>query len=283
MHASTEQTRACSRIDPRISVDARRSGKCKPTRSRGRRACSVPTCAARGSRARRKVRILWRGLRRTLPRCSTCSASSALALVGHSMGGYVALAFARMFTERVTRLALVASRLRADTSGEAAARREMADRVERRRQHRTGNRGVSAAVIRTANLTPSAATSSSARTKSPGTTILPEWPRRCAAWRCAPRRKTSPSDLDVPMLLIAGAHDSRRRDRKKRERSRRDFREGGSWFASESGHLPMLEEPQRVTEALEGWLSGLLTDDRKVRAAAQEVVKEEGRRRRRLR
>ncbi len=53
------------------------------------------------------------------------------ALIGHSMGGYVALAFARMFTERVTHLALVASRLREDTAREAAARRELAERVER--------------------------------------------------------------------------------------------------------------------------------------------------------
>ena len=53
------------------------------------------------------------------------------ALVGHSMGGYVALAFARMFTERVTKLALVASRLRADTDDEATARRRLAERVER--------------------------------------------------------------------------------------------------------------------------------------------------------
>ncbi len=34
-----------------------------------------------------------------------------VAIAGHSMGGYVALAFARMFTERVSRLALVCSRL----------------------------------------------------------------------------------------------------------------------------------------------------------------------------
>ncbi len=53
------------------------------------------------------------------------------ALVGHSMGGYVALAFARMFTERVSHLALVASRLAADTPEQAAARRELADRTER--------------------------------------------------------------------------------------------------------------------------------------------------------
>src|SRR5690242_21925192 len=35
-------------------------------------------------------------------------------IVGHSMGGYVAMAFCRMYAERVTRLALVCSRLAAD-------------------------------------------------------------------------------------------------------------------------------------------------------------------------
>ena len=51
-------------------------------------------------------------------------------IVGHSMGGYVALAFARMFSERVERLALIASRLRADTAAEAAARDALAERVD---------------------------------------------------------------------------------------------------------------------------------------------------------
>ena len=53
------------------------------------------------------------------------------AVAGHSLGGYVAMAFARMFAERVSRIALICSRLAADTPEQAAARRDLADRVER--------------------------------------------------------------------------------------------------------------------------------------------------------
>src|SRR5581483_3246296 len=51
-------------------------------------------------------------------------------IVGHSLGGYVAMAFARMFTERVTRLALVCSRLAADAPERAAMREALAERAE---------------------------------------------------------------------------------------------------------------------------------------------------------
>ena len=52
-------------------------------------------------------------------------------LVGHSLGGYVALAFARMYVERLARLALVCSRIAADTPERAAHRFELADDAER--------------------------------------------------------------------------------------------------------------------------------------------------------
>src|SRR5581483_4464768 len=52
-------------------------------------------------------------------------------IVGHSLGGFVALAFARMYTERVARLALVCSRLAADSPEMAAFRNDLADRLER--------------------------------------------------------------------------------------------------------------------------------------------------------
>ncbi len=51
-------------------------------------------------------------------------------IVGHSLGGYVALAFARMYDARVARLALVTSRLIADTPEIAASRRELAAQIE---------------------------------------------------------------------------------------------------------------------------------------------------------
>jgi 3-oxoadipate enol-lactonase len=50
-------------------------------------------------------------------------------LVGHSMGGYVALAFFRMYAERVAGLGLVASHVAADSPERAQARDEQAAQV----------------------------------------------------------------------------------------------------------------------------------------------------------
>ena len=52
-------------------------------------------------------------------------------VVGHSLGGYVAMAFARMYAERVERLALVCSRLAPDAPEQAEARLLLADAAER--------------------------------------------------------------------------------------------------------------------------------------------------------
>jgi len=51
-------------------------------------------------------------------------------LVGHSMGGYVALAFARQFPEMLRGLVLVSTKAGADTAEAAAGRRAMAERVK---------------------------------------------------------------------------------------------------------------------------------------------------------
>lgn len=50
-------------------------------------------------------------------------------LTGHSMGGYVALAFARAFPETLAGLVLVATKAGADTAEAAAARRASAEQV----------------------------------------------------------------------------------------------------------------------------------------------------------
>ena len=52
-------------------------------------------------------------------------------LVGHSLGGYIALAFYRMFRERVSGLALVGSRFASDTEQATRDRYALADRAER--------------------------------------------------------------------------------------------------------------------------------------------------------
>jgi 3-oxoadipate enol-lactonase len=52
-------------------------------------------------------------------------------IAGHSLGGYAALAFLRRCPERVAGLALVSSRVQADSSEVAQMRLELADRMER--------------------------------------------------------------------------------------------------------------------------------------------------------
>ncbi len=174
------------------------------------------------------------------------------ALVGHSMGGYVALAFARMFTERVTRLALVASRLRADTPDEAAARRNLADRVEgdgsvepviesylpRLLAPRTIARRVG--VVERAYAI--------ARANSPAGVA--------GALRGMALRSPAEDiaeDLTVPVLFVAGGAD-RVVDRAEARSIVATFPRARLVVCEESGHLPMLEEPERVTAALEEWL-----------------------------
>jgi 3-oxoadipate enol-lactonase len=52
-------------------------------------------------------------------------------LVGHSLGGYVAFAFYRMFAERCRGLGFICSRAGADDAAAASRRRELADGAER--------------------------------------------------------------------------------------------------------------------------------------------------------
>jgi len=54
-----------------------------------------------------------------------------IVLIGHSMGGYVALAFAREFPELLQGLVLVGTKAGADTAEAAAGRRTTAEKVEK--------------------------------------------------------------------------------------------------------------------------------------------------------
>jgi 3-oxoadipate enol-lactonase len=177
-----------------------------------------------------------------------------VALVGHSMGGYVALAFARMFTERVTRIALVASRLRADTAEEAAARRELAGRVELEQSIEpaiaaylprlfAAENGIEReAVVRRAY-----ALARQNGAKGAAATL------RGMALRAA--SEDIAGDLDVPMVMVAGGLD-RVLPVDEARAAAGSFPRGRFVTCASSGHLPMLEEPERVVEALEDWLSG---------------------------
>jgi len=175
------------------------------------------------------------------------------AMVGHSLGGYVALAFARLFTERLERLALVCSRLAADTPEVAAARFELADRVER---DDSAAAAIAAYVPRlfapeTARERPEIvarvneiATGVSARGAA---ALLRGMAMRPSAFDIAP-------DLDVPVVVIAGGRDAIV-SIEEADANARAFRRGRLVVCPHSGHLPMVEEAEVLSGALAAWLS----------------------------
>lgn len=175
------------------------------------------------------------------------------AIAGHSLGGYVALAFARMFTERVSHLALVCSRLAADSAERARARRELADRTEQ-----TGSmRGVTDAYVPllTAPETAAARPEVAAAARAMAGSIDPRGAAallRGMAMR-APAGDIAP-DLDVPVLVVAGERDAVIPLDEARATAQA-FPRGRLVVCERSGHLPMLEEPEKVGAALAALLS----------------------------
>ncbi|HZY98881.1 MAG TPA: alpha/beta hydrolase [Candidatus Baltobacteraceae bacterium] len=167
------------------------------------------------------------------------------AFVGHSLGGYVALAFARMYTERVTHLALVCSRIAADTQETAENRRKTADSIER-----DGALPSEMTSRLFAPETVSERPEIAARVLELARSIDP---RGAAAMQRGMAMRVASDDiapdLDFPMLMVAGAQDALVPIEEARAVARA-FPKGRLIVCERSGHLPMIEEPDRVTEAL---------------------------------
>lgn len=170
------------------------------------------------------------------------------AIVGHSLGGYVGLAFARMFAERVSHLALVCSRLAADSPAQAAARLELADRAEREGAMRavTDTFVPRLTAPRTARERPELVAwirAMSDRTDPNGAASM----MRGMAVRAA--ADDFAGDLHVPVAVVAGGCDGVV-SVEEADAIARAFPRGRLIVCDDSGHLPMLEEPQKVTAAL---------------------------------
>lgn len=175
------------------------------------------------------------------------------ALVGHSMGGYVALAFARMYTERVTRLALVSSRLRADTPQEAAARHALADRVERDASVEPVIEAYLPRLLAPETIAQRADIVARATAIARLNTPL----GLAATLRGLAVRVSSEDiaeDLDIPVLVVAGGAD-RVVPLDEARSAAAKFRRAELVVCPRSGHLAMLEEPPRVADALTAWFT----------------------------
>lgn len=175
-------------------------------------------------------------------------------IVGHSLGGYVALAFARMYVERVERLALACSRIVADTPQRAHARNASAQELERD--------GINAQTIAQSLDALFLATT---RDKMPETIekarkILENCdPRGLASMMRGMALRDSSEDiapeLRMPVLLIASRQDPIVPP-EEAEAMAAAFPAACLAWMEHSGHIPMLEEPERVARLLAEFTAG---------------------------
>ena len=168
----------------------------------------------------------------------------AARVVGHSLGGYVALAFARMFTERVKRLALVTSRVYADAPETLKNREILAMRVQ--------SEGIGPLWESYADTLFAAMTGADVRARAREMAFATN-PLGAAAMMRGMAQRVDSSDLlpelRMPVLVLAGAHDTIAPVPE--ARAVVDALEDAELVVFErSAHLPMLEEPERCSELL---------------------------------
>jgi pimeloyl-ACP methyl ester carboxylesterase len=179
------------------------------------------------------------------------------ALVGHSIGGYVALAYFRMYAERVAGLALVASHVSAD-----AAQTPNADPAQR---ELAASRDTLAVRLESDGTMDAAVESYLPRYFAPHVyrdrpdiverareVMQRQNPRGCAQLVRGMKERLDSHDLledvRVPALVIAGGADSYLKAETLRETAaamRAEF-----VLLEDTGHLPMWEAPEATADAL---------------------------------
>lgn len=175
------------------------------------------------------------------------------AIAGHSLGGYVAMAFCRMYTERVTRLALVCSRLAADTAQAAKDRENLADRAERDDRidaiadSYIPRQFASSLLEKRSPIIDRARAIARQNSAAGAAAMLRGMAQRADAYDIA-------EELDMPVMIVAGAADQIV-GLAEAEEMRRAFPHADLRVLGRSGHLPMLEEPEALNDLLLGFMS----------------------------
>ena len=172
-------------------------------------------------------------------------------LVGMSMGGYVAFAFARRHPRRVRALALVATRAQADTEEGARGRLATADRVLRE-----GSRGVADDMLGRL-FAASAPEELRARWHAVMAATPPEGV--AAALRAMAARPDSFGTIDLlarPVLAVAGEEDAIApvADARRMADAAHD---GRLVTVPGAGHMVPVERPDALADALRRFLQGL--------------------------
>jgi 3-oxoadipate enol-lactonase len=180
------------------------------------------------------------------------------ALVGHSIGGYVALAFFRMYAERVAGLALVASHVAEDAGRNpsadpaqrklAAGRDDLAARLERE-----GSMDAAVESYLPRYFAPHVYRDRPDLVERTRATMQRQSARGCAQLVRGMKERLDSHDLladiDVPALIVAGAADSYLKPETLRATAAA-IRGAEFVLLDDVGHLPMWEAPERTADAL---------------------------------
>lgn len=163
------------------------------------------------------------------------------AIVGHSMGGYVALAFARLYPERVTGLGLVSSQALADAPDRKEGRYKSAAEV--------ADKGIASVV---AAMTPKF-TSNERLQEFAKQSMEKQQPAAYigALKAMAERVDSTPllSSFDFPVVIVHGDADSLIPIDRARE-VKAAIPQAHLTEVSGAGHMPMVESPEQTAKAL---------------------------------
>jgi 3-oxoadipate enol-lactonase len=171
---------------------------------------------------------------------------AAAAIVGHSLGAYVAFAFLRMFEERVLGLGLVCGRAGADPDVVRARREELATLAETQGMEPIANDYVPRFFAQaTYRERPELVDSARA-------VVLATDPLGAAAVMRGMAMRVASDDLlediGVPAVVVAGRHDAFVPAGE--QRAMANAIRAARFVTLESGHLPHWEQPDALTGAL---------------------------------
>jgi Predicted hydrolases or acyltransferases (alpha/beta hydrolase superfamily) len=206
---------------------------------------SCRTCADRGSRPAPQGTYLIEDLAGDILQILDKLNIEKTIIAGHSMGGYVALALAKIHPERLSGLALVASHAYADSAEKKQARLDSIERIQRE-----GVQHILAPMAEKLSKDPSVvdrcrALAASASAQGIIGTLAGLAAREDAA--------DVFFGLEIPALLISGMEDQINPPSVNRELARGLK---SSWLVEieGAGHMPMLEKPEQVIQAFKSFI-----------------------------
>jgi len=188
-------------------------------------------------------------------------APERFALAGHSMGGRVALEVCRLAPSRVQRLCLVSTEFRGCPEGAEGAR-ETAGRMALREVAMTAGMAAMAAAWMK-SLLPAARLRDASLVQAIVAMVTRFSPldlaRHIEAGATRPDSTETLAALRCPVLLIGGDEDCIR-PLPVLEEMAAQIADSQLITLAGCGHMPMLERPAEVTQALRDWLAGSLPD-----------------------